>query len=243
MMNRTAALVAMTLMVTVLAAPSALARGAHRPRSRPPGGISDAPIVVDPQDPIEWMTDYDAACKLAAEEKRALLILITTPEVDAAGRFCSFAANSLRRAVRESKVVPLKLLPPVMLDTSRLKPEEVKQRQEVFKKAMEQYQNLARGFGVATVPSLVYAAPDAAKMVVQSTPPDQDIAAALARLPDMLKAYEEAVAKAGDGAKPPPAGDGNAPAKPDGDGPKQVKPPEPAKPPTGGKPAGGDDDF
>jgi thioredoxin-related protein len=237
-MKQFATLFSAVLLVSVLASGSALARGAGGGRPhvpRPEGG--GTVVVSDPQEPVAWMTNYDEACKLASDENRALLILISTEAIDRAGQTCSFAANSLRKAVRESKVVPLKLLPPVMLDTDKLSAEEVKQRQEAFKKAQQRYESLAKGFGVQTVPSIVYAAPDAAKLTIQATPADAEIMGALARLPEMVKAHNEAVAKAGADKKPDPAVAVKDPGKqPD------PKPPEekPAPTPKPGNPA---DDF
>jgi len=220
---------ALAFLATGLLADSSLARERRRPKHDPApvqGGVPEA------QDPIDWMTDVEAAFKLAAEEKRALFILISTEDMERRGQFCRFLANSVRKAVREAKVVPLKVLPPPAMDLTGLKAEEVKLRQEVAAAAMKKYEELAKRFGANSVPSLVYAAPDGVKLLLQASPADDSILVVLARLPEMLKAHEEAVAK--EGKKPEPVA---------GKDPPGTKPPEP-KPPEGKEPPkGGVDDF
>jgi tagatose-1,6-bisphosphate aldolase non-catalytic subunit AgaZ/GatZ len=211
---------ALALLVTGLLPDSSSARERRRPKHDPApvqGGVPDA------QDPVDWMTDVEAAFKLAAEEKRALFILITTDQMERQGQFCRFLANSVRKAVREAKVVPLKVLPPPALDLTGLKAEEIKLRQEVAAAAMKKYEELAKRYGATTVPSLVYAAPDGDKLLLQASPADDDIIAALARLPEMIKAHDEATAK-----------EGKKPEAVAGKDPPPAKPPEKKEPPKGG---------
>ncbi|HOX08908.1 MAG TPA: hypothetical protein PK280_21110 [Planctomycetota bacterium] len=217
-----------TLALTALAAglfpDSGQARERRKPRPERPS-VTVQPGIPDAQEPIEWLTDSEEAFKLAAEGNRALLILISTAELERSGQVCRFAANSVRKAVRDAKVVPLKILPPPALDLNGLKPEEAKQRQEVFAAGAKKYEELAKRYGASSVPSLICAAPDGAKLTLQAGPADDAILASLARLPEMVKAHAEAVAKAGP--KPGPAP--GAPASP-----PEVKPPEPKEPPKGG---------
>jgi hypothetical protein len=228
-MSRTVTLLGLTLALSALAAGSALARGAGRGgKPRPPVGE----IPIDPQEPIEWLTDYDEACQQAADKNQAILILVTNEETERSVKACNFAANSVRRAVRDAKVIPLKLRPPVALDTARLPAEEARQRQEAFKKSRERYEALVKSMGATTAPSLVYAAPDAARLITQSSPTDQDIIAALARLPEMVKAHQEAAAKGKNDPKPDPTPTGGP-----------AKPPAGKEPGAGTKPEGGPDDF
>jgi thioredoxin-related protein len=183
------------------------------------------PSAADPQDAIDWLTDYEEACKVAAEEKRALLILISTDDLERTSQSCRFAGDVIRRTVRDAKVVPLKLLPAPALDLAGLRPEEAKKRQEVLTESRKRYEELAKRFGVTTVPSVVYAAPDGAKLTVQAAPSDEDIRGVLVRLPEMVKAQADAVAR--EGKKPEPLAVKDDPGKqPE---PKKPEPPKDTK--------------
>ncbi|HOX08094.1 MAG TPA: hypothetical protein PK280_16985 [Planctomycetota bacterium] len=237
-MRHSAAVLGLFVLVSIFATGSALARGSRGDRVRSSGGGPVSVGTPEAEDPVAWMTDYDEALKLGAEEKRPVMVLITTEELERSSSTCSFAANVLRKAVRGAKVVPVKLRPPVMLDTSGLSREEAAQRQETFKKARERYEQLAKAFGVQMVPSLVHLAPDGGRLAVQSTPADQEIMAVLGRLPEMVKAHEESLARAGAVKQPGPPAGGQVAVKDGEPRPAETKPAEPAP-----KPKSSVDDF
>ena len=221
--------VAAMVVAACWACPAAYAGQHHKPQPRPANvrvaapDAAPAPAAADPRDAIEWLTDFDQAAKTAADEGRPLLVLINSEAAERASIICRFTSRATCRAVRGSKAVPVKLLPPPAMDGSGLSAEEAKKRQEVLDRSKAKYEELAKRFGVRSVPSLVLAAPDAAKLNMMIAPDDDQILAALARLPDMLKAHQEAVG----GGKKPEAGEA----------PKPAEPAKPAKP----KPAGEDD--
>jgi len=249
-MRRCLTLLAAVFAVSALAAGSALARGAgggghggggSGGAARSSGGSSSTSTGVvspatDAQDPIEWLTDYEGACKVAAEERRALLILITTEDLERTSQSCRFAGDVIRRAVRDAKVVPLKLLPPPALDLTGLKPEEAKKRQEVLAESRKKYEEAAKRFGVTTVPSVVYAAPDAAGLTVQASPSDDDIRIVLTRVPEMVRAHQDAVKK--EAKKTEFVAAKNDPGKQ-----PEAKPPEGKQPDPGAKPTDNAEDF
>jgi hypothetical protein len=221
-------------------------------------GLTGAPARADDsqaddgEPALEWSKDYDEAVKLAGDESRALLILITTPDMERTSPFCRFAGDIIRRAVRDANVVPLKLLPPAVPNLAGCKPEEAKKRQEAYNQALKQYGERAKGMGVSVVPSVVYAAPDAAKLAVHPTPSDDAVRAVLARLPEMIKAHEEAVAK--QEKKPEPANKekekekekekpAGAQEKPAGAQEKPAEEKKPAPAPAAEKPPGPPEDF
>ncbi len=159
----------------------------------------------DGEKPVAWMSDFEEASKLASEQKRGMLILFTTEDLMAKSRSCTFKANSTRRAVRNSKAVPLRILPPVRLqaaeDTSK---EELAKREELFKKSLKQYRELVRRYGITNGPSLVFTAPDAKRVDGLVVPDKVTIENRLGRLGEMLAAYEKALVKknGGDAKKP-----------------------------------------
>jgi hypothetical protein len=241
-MKRHLVLLGAVLFASAFIGSDALARGAGGGGRGSGGGghSSGGGGVVIPmaeaQEPIEWLTDYEEACKQAAEGKRAILILFTAEQVERIGAPCSFTANVVRKAVRDSKVVALKLSPPVMADAARPSAAEVRLQQEAFKKARERFEALARRLGVEAMPSVVYAAPDAARLSMQSAPADPDIIAALARVPDLVRVHEEAARR--EGAKPDPVAARGDPGQP-----PAAKPPETKPTPPAAKPGQGVDDF
>lgn len=216
-------------LVLLFVAGVAVDSASARERRSKPSNPAPAPVVVitDPQDPVDWMTDAEAAFKLAAEEKRALLILVTTEDTERSTQSCRFGPNPTRKAVRESKVVPLKLLPPMALDTAGLTPEEVKKRQEAFQDTKKRYEELLKRYAVTTAPTLIYAAPDGAKLQLQNAPSDEDIRSMLSRLPDLVKIHQEAVAKGDKKPEPVVAKDPPAKVAPPAADPKPVETPKP----------------
>jgi hypothetical protein len=195
----------------------------------------------DGEEPVKWMTNLDEAAKLAVDEDRPMLILFTTRDLEAANGSCRFAPNSLRRAVRETGLVPVKVMPPVELTTANLSPEETEKRVRQYKEAYDRYLELLRDYGARKGPCLVFTAPDKAKLNLLEAPSDDEIAVAIGRLDDMLDAYARL---AGDGAGKAPAVDGKG-SKAAGPDPGAEKPaaggPPPAKEPA--KTGGGEDDF
>ncbi len=186
-------------LVVLFAAAQAEARPRwKRPKSRPK--VVDLPRSNNPERPLKWMTDFDLAAKLAASKKRGMMILFTTEDLMKKSLSCRFAANSVRRAVRSAKAVPLRLLPPVRLTTAGLPKEEVAKREEMFKKARKKYQELVKRYGVSRAPCLVLTSPDATRLNALALPSDEQIRMALGRLGEMILAYQKAAAeKAGDG--------------------------------------------
>ena len=220
-MNRYLTVLASAFVAAGLMTSSAHARGAGHKAPRETV-VVNAP-AVDPQPPVEWMTDFDEACKVAAKDQRPLLILFTTQDMERTSQSCRFAGDAVRKDVREAKVVPVKLMPPTVLDLTGLRPEELKQRQEAMKDANKKFDELAKRYGVTTVPSVVYAAPDAVKLTVQAAPAEADISAILDQLPGMVKVHMTAAAKE---VKPPePVVVKNDPGKA-----PEPKAPEPKKP-------------
>jgi hypothetical protein len=199
---------------------------------------SRAPVNPgDAEKEIEWLFDFDEASALAGREKRGLLVLFTTDELWRNSPYCNFRANRVRKAVRESNAVPLRLMPPVKLDLMGLPPDEAKKRREFYDKTLDKYAALAKRYGVSEGPALVLAAPDAKGLQSLVTPVDDQIVAGLGRLDEMIAAHQKA---AGD--KPPearpPAGNPKPPA---GDAPKADPKPDPKADPK--PPANPDDDF
>lgn len=189
-------------LVVLFAASQAQARGRWRRRPRPksrPKAI-DLPKSSNPERALEWMTDFDLAAKLAASEKRGIMILFTTEDLMKRSNFCRFAANSVRRAVRSAKAVPLRLLPPVRLTAVGLPNGEIAKREEMFKKAQKKYRELVRRYGVSRAPCLVLTSPEATMLNTLALPSDEQIRAALGRLGEMIAAHEKIAAeKAGAG--------------------------------------------
>lgn len=166
---------------------------------------ADAPVVVvqgtapvvKRGNIIDWLTDFEEGAKLAAEEKRALMVLFTTEEIQHTCPSCQFAGERLCKTVEDAKVVPVRILPPVKLSTQGVSLEEVKLREEAYRKSYEAYQALLKRFAVSRAPSLVFAAPDAAKLSALVVPDDGQIADTLDRLGELVKAHEEAAKLAG----------------------------------------------
>jgi hypothetical protein len=189
-------------------------------------------------DPIKWMTDFDEAAALAAREKRGMVVLFTTEDLARTSPFCTFNSDKAKKAVSDCNAVPVRIMPPVMLDDKGVPPEEARKRREEHARAQQCYAGLVKRFGVNTGPVLVLAAPDAVKLTDLVTPNDDQIAAGLGRLPEMLQAHEKAAAGKAPDARPP-AGDPKAPAA---DQPKDAPKPEPKAEPKP-KPANPEDDF
>lgn len=190
-------------LVVLFAASQAQARGRGRWRSRlksRPKAV-DLPRSSNPEAPLEWMTDFDLAAKLAASEKRGIMILFTTEDLMKRSNFCRFAANSVRRAVRSAKAVPLRLLPPVWLTAAGLPKEEAAKREEMFKKAMKKYRELVRRYGVSRAPCLVLTSPQATRLNSLVLPSDEQIRTTLGRLGEMIAAHEKIAAEKAGGGK------------------------------------------
>jgi hypothetical protein len=180
----------------------------------------------DGEKPVKWLTDFDEAAEIAEERKRPMLLLFTTRALMDRSRSCTFAANRLRRRVRESKVVPVRLLPPVMLETKGLPPDEVKKRKELYAKAKKRYAELVKQYAINRGPSLLFCAADTKNLSTLLVPNDDQIENGFDRLYELVAAYEKAQAKKKDGARKP------------GDAKKQGAPKDPAK--NAGKDPGGD---
>ncbi len=232
-------LILAALAVSVLGA-QAHARGKRRPRrkwrDRVRKEVNKGTILDmksrDPQKPLDWLTDFDRAAEIAGREKRPLLIVFTSEELARTSTSCRFKANNLRRAARKAKVVPLKLMPPVMLDTKGIPKKEAAKRRELYAKAQKRYREVVRQFRVAAGPCLVMTAPDAKSLSHQVTPTDAQTKATLDRLGEMLAAHEKALGK-----KP-------AEAKKDGDKPKEAEAKKPEEKPAEKKPeVDPEDDF
>ena len=189
---------------------------------------------------MKWLTDFDEAAELAGREKRPMMVLFTTAELMQKNRFCRFAANSVRRAVRKSKAVPVRILPPVRLSLTGIDKEEAAKRKKLYARNREKYRALVKRFGVTRGPSLIFTAPDGTKLTAMVVPTDDQIRAALGRLGEMVEAHQKTVAKKG--------GDGKAKGADDDKGDKKVavKPAggdqEPAKK-GGQEPVDPEDDF
>ncbi len=205
-------LVLAILTVAVLGA-QAQARGVRRPRRKWADRVRKAirkevernPELTgmrasDAEKPLDWLTDFDQAAELAGREKRPLMVLFTSEELARTSTSCRFKANSVRRAARGAKVVPVRLLPPVMLSSRGVPKEEAAKRRELHAKAQKRYREVVRKYGISTGPCLVLAASDAARLNAQVAPTNDQIRAALARLGEMIEAHEKALEKAG-GAK------------------------------------------
>lgn len=188
-------------LVILFAAAQAQARPSRRkPRPSWRPKVADIPRASDAAKPLEWMTDFDLAAALAAREKRGMMVLFTTQELMRNSTYCRFHANSVRRAVRSAKAVPVRLLPPVRLAAAGLPKGEIAKREERFKKARKRYRELVKRFGVRRAPCLVLTAPDAASLKVLVVPADDRIREALGRLGEMIAAHQKAAAeKDGDG--------------------------------------------
>ena len=198
-----------------------------------PGGDQNNP--GDQADAIDWQSDYEEAAKDAAEKKLALMILFNTHEAERNTFSCRFTGLAVRRAVRDAKVIPVRLYPPVALETAGMAAEEAKKREAVLKESQEKYAALVKRLGASKAPTLVLAAPDGAKLASLVTPSDEEICDLLKRLPELLKAHEAALAK-----QPDPAGK----PKPDPAAGAPVTVDTPKKPdPPAEKPKPGDDDF
>lgn len=232
-------LILAALAVSVLGA-QAHARGGRRPRrkwrNRVRREIEKSSILdaksSDPQKPLDWLTDFDKAAELAGREKRPLMIVFTSEDLTRTSTSCRFKANNLRRAARKTNVVPLKLMPPVVLDTKGLPKEEAAKRRELYAKARKRYREIIRQFRISTGPCLVMTAPDAKSLSHQVTPTDAQIRTTLDRLGEMLEAHEKALGK-----KP---GEGEK----DGDKPKEAEAKKPEEKPAEKKPeVDPEDDF
>jgi hypothetical protein len=225
-MNRYLTILAGALLAVGLMTNAAYARGTGGHKAPRETVVVTAP-AVDPQPPVEWMFDFDEACKVAAKEQRPLMILVTTQDMERTSQSCRFAGDAVRKDVREAKVVPVKVMPPAALDMSGMRPEELKQRQEAIKDANKKFEELGKRFGVTTVPSLVYAAPDAVKLTIQAAPQEGEVSALLDQLPGMVKLHMAAAAKE---VKPPePVVVKNDPGKAPEPKPEEPKKPEPPK--------------
>lgn len=185
-------------------------------------------------DPLDWMTDFDAAAKLAADEKRPLMVLFTNENAERTAPSCHFATKPTRQAVRDCKAVPVKLLPPQpLINPELLGAEEVKKRNAEFEKARERFEALVKRFAVSKVPSLMLAAPDADKLEMMVAPSDDDVCDRLAKLPDAVREHVAADSKA--------EVEKNKPAE--GKDVKVADAPKPADPPAGPKaPRSGDEE-
>jgi len=160
-----AALAACTFLAAT--AEPGFARGGGRVRRRPIGDRvkRDWP-TARPEPRVEWM-ELGAAEKLAAEEGRALLVLFTSAELEARG-VCAFASNASRRAVRESKVVPAKVLlpekprwparlPAAGTPEALARARELAEAEAAYAEAREAYESAARRYGAERGPTAVFA--------------------------------------------------------------------------------------
>ena len=198
-----------------------------------PGGQLDP---GEQADAIDWQPDYEEAARDAAEKKLALMVLFTTHETERRSFSCRFTGLPVRKAVRDAKVIPVRIYPPVALTTEGLSAEEAKKREAVFKESQEKYTELVKRLGASKSPTLLLVAPDGAKLTALVAPGDEEICDQLKRLPELLKAHEEALAK-----KPDPAGK----PKPDpaAGAPVTVDTPKKPDPPAEKPKPGTDDDF
>jgi hypothetical protein len=237
------------LMVLAVSAPaSAAGHGGKRNWHNDTGNLrrklTPPPVVVDTSrdgddkgvadDPLDWMKDFDAAAKLAAEEKRPLMVLFSNENAERTVDSCRFANRPTRQAARGSGVVPVKLLAPQpVANPELLSAEEAKKRGAEFEKAKEKFEALLKRYSVTKVPTLLMAAPDCDKIEALVAPSDDAVCSSLAKLPDSVKEHEAAGKKPEAGKdKPPDVQDKVA------DGPKP--PADPA--PKGPKP-GDEEDF
>jgi len=175
----------------------------------------------DAEKPVEWMTDFAAAARLASEEKRPMMILFSTRELMEKSRSCTFDANSTRRAVRKSKVVPVRILPPVRRPVDKTAgKEEIAGRKELYRKELKKYRELVKRYLISSGPSLIFAAPDAKRLDGLVAPDKAAIERRLWHLGDLLAAYEKARSKKkpGDAGKPDAAGPARAPGEDEKDG-------------------------
>jgi hypothetical protein len=237
--------------ILAVAAPAnAAGHGARRRWHDNTGDLSrriiTPPTVADPNkdagdkgvadDPLEWMKDFDAAAKLATDEKRPLMVLFSNENAERTVDSCHFATRTTRQAARGASVVPVKLLAPQpVTNPELLSPEEAKRRGAEFEKAKEKFEALIKRYSIAKVPTLLLAAPDSEKIEILVAPSDDEVCSGLARLPDAVKAHVAADKKAEEAKNKPPEGKDNKVA----DGPKP--PVEPAAP-KGPKP-GDEEDF
>jgi hypothetical protein len=241
---------------------SAGAQAARRPRRRPFKNWRDRvkreidrarasgdrkPTVADMkagghgEKPVEWLTDFDEAAKMAAEQDRPMMVLFTTRQLMEKSRSCSFAANRVRRRVRESKVLPVRLLPPVKLSTKGIPKDEAKKREELYAKSRKRYMDLVKKYGINRGPCLVFCASDAKNLSSMLVPNDDQIEAGFDRLYDLVEAYKKTQPKKAGDAKGGDAPKGkDAPAKGKGGDAKKGgdQPPEEKK-----KPVDPEEDF
>ncbi len=197
----------------------------------------------DGEKPVEWMTNFDEAVKLAKSKKHAIMVLFTSEEMMQKSTSCRFAANSVRRAVRKANVVPVRLVPPARMSREGLGKEEIAKREEYFLKATKRYRELVRKYRISQGPALVFTAPDEIRVNGLVAPKRQAIETALERLGEMIKAHQKAMASKDAARKPadPPkaAAAGEVAVKPAPKPARAEVPPRPAEEREGR----GDDDF
>jgi hypothetical protein len=208
------------LAVCLLGTTAEAGRGGRRPRwNRIRDAIRrelDHGEGAPAEKPIDWMTDFAAAVDLAGKEDRPLMVLFTTEQLARTSRSCTFQDDSMRRAVHSAKPVPVKILPPVQLDLRGVPKAEADARRRLFEKSRKQYAELIKKYRINTGPCLIFAAPDRSALNTLITPPDSKIKDTLARLPDLMNAYNKAAGKdpKAAGKQPDPAAKPADPPKP-----------------------------
>jgi hypothetical protein len=176
-----------------------LKRSVERHFTKPVERGDEGSPEANREESLKWLSSYAKACELAGREKRPLMMLFTSKELFRSSPRCRFTGDPVRRAVRKSGVVPLKVLPPKYPEVRDLSPEEAEKRRKAYAESHKRYLTLTGKFRVNRGPALVFAGPDGTVLLRQTVPLDSQIIAGCWKVKKLFAEQQREQKKEGEG--------------------------------------------